>query len=82
MTEEERLMMEDERRVGKMLDKCNEMSDRLLKAPAFSVLHLVLTVAEMRQTQKAYFKTKDRSLLICSKELESLVDKELAELLK
>ena len=59
-----------------------EMTAKLLSSPPLYVLNLVLTVAEMRQHQKAYFKTKDRSLLIRSKELESLVDKELAELLK
>lgn len=59
-----------------------QQADKLLNANKFDVVYLVLLVSEMRKTQKAYFKIKDRSLLIRSKELESLVDKELAELLK
>lgn len=65
-----------------MTDQAAEqLTDRLLRANKFSVIHALVTVMEMRATQKAYFKTKDRNLLIRSKELESLVDKELAELL-
>jgi hypothetical protein len=58
-----------------------QLTNRLLNANKFHVIHALVTVMEMRATQKAYFKTRDHSLLIRSKELESLVDKELAELL-
>lgn len=60
----------------------NEPFHNMMKHTVYEVFNLIATVGEMRETQKAYFKTKDRSLLIRSKELESLVDKELAELLK
>jgi len=36
-------------------------------------------VARMRQAQKNYFKTRDRDFLNLSKELERLVDIELAK---
>jgi hypothetical protein len=35
-------------------------------------------VAKMRQAQKDYFRTRDREVLSRSKELEKLVDTELA----
>lgn len=34
-------------------------------------------VAEMRQTQKDYFKTRDKEVLVKSKELEKRVDEEI-----
>ena len=39
----------------------------------------MLLVKNMRQCQQRYFKTRDKAILISSKQLESSVDKFIAE---
>jgi len=39
-----------------------------------SAMNFFLTVAKMREAQKEYFKTRDRGVLVRSKQLEQEVD--------
>lgn len=43
-------------------------------------LEYILLVVEMRDKQKEYFRTRDRNILIRSKELEKSVDAESARI--
>jgi len=42
-------------------------------------LDFMLLVKNMRQCQQRYFKTRDKAILIASKQLEASVDKFIAE---
>jgi hypothetical protein len=44
------------------------------------ILEVLALVKEMRWYQKQYFKTRDKEVLIKSKQLEACVDEKLAEL--
>jgi hypothetical protein len=44
-----------------------------------NIIEFVETVRKMRSAQKNYFKTRNRDFLIESKQLETAIDKALAE---
>ena len=44
------------------------------------ILEYILLIVEMRDKQKEYFRTRDRDILIRSKELEKTVDAESARI--
>jgi hypothetical protein len=49
---------------------------------SIDLLKFAFLVNEMRQSQKYYFKTRDKDMLIKSKNLEKAVDSLLSEILK